>query len=431
MTYIGTGNRNKDIIWLLEFGLDIGQELAGLQRNWGDQFLYFKASYEADYHSTKGHFADELFQDIYQALLMEKVEDFQSGFEPAREIALQVMDEKECQFEIITKHLPIAQISYLGHDDKDDKNLAELLRKLDRSFLVSDTLASLKGMLKVFLEIRNELLQGGNPFPAFNLIEDYLESYYQLLTFLMVNDQLLEEIDSDILHLFLRLDCYDGAVSLLSPMALNNLRRMYLGVESYFEKVVNSECNSILYPFYKSVICNKIQHAFRWFVNGESGQLMHAAVTPYANMAEEINLKVNCRNIQEYNSYEGIGELRTAEKILYEIERRPETEANAPFRIAILGDVNQEPMEELVSYLEAILRNRDPGNGLRLRFHIYSKNFKESASGQIGEFSFINYYDSLDEIFTDSELMGTLLREHDVIFMMDCARLYCQMDCIR
>lgn len=421
MIHTCAGNRNKDIIWLLDFALDINDILAEQQRNWKCEFLYFRASWEADYHSTAEHFADVLFQGIYQSLRKET-----AG--ASKEICFYVTDDKQHQMKEITKVLDVACIDYLRGNAEDNDGLADLLAGLDRSFLHSDTLVCLKGKVKAFLEIRDKLLQFDSPFPKFSLIEDYLESYYQLLSYLMINEQLLEDLDNNILPLLLQLDYHSGAMSILAPMALNSLRRMYLGTESYFRKIGNAEDSSILRLFYKSVICNKIQHSFRWFMNGREGQLVHAAVAPYAIRNGEMYLKIACRDIRQYNSYEGIGELRTAEKILYEIERRPETDIGVPFQIAILGDIDREPIEELVGYLEAVLKSRSQAHGFELIFDLYSKNFSEYAQIQTGEFSVVNYHNNLEAVFADRELMSALLSEHDVIFMMDCTKLYCQID---
>ncbi len=151
MTHVHADDRNKDIIWLLEFTLDIAQELAEKQREWESEFLYFRLSCEADYHTTKEHFADELLADIYHSLLLESDERSQVGSGDSRKISFEVLDDGKCRVKEIKKELQAVRIDYLGCDEEDDRRLAELLTGLDKSFLLSDTLTCLKEKVGDFI----------------------------------------------------------------------------------------------------------------------------------------------------------------------------------------------------------------------------------------------------------------------------------------
>ena len=86
-----------------------------------------------------------------------------------------------------------------------------------------------------------------------------LENYYRMLTYLVINEQLLQEIGSGIFQLRLLLNCYDGTVSLLSSIGLNHLQRMYFGTDSYFRKAANPEYNRNI-----AVKQNRLQKPFKY-----------------------------------------------------------------------------------------------------------------------------------------------------------------------
>lgn len=423
--------RNRDIVKILELTLDICSVLADRQRERKAAFVCFKTPQEADYHSTEGRFADKLLECVYS--LIPQKRNGQDAVSSSIRVSLEVMDDKKVKLEEAGSETEIASVMYVGLNDEHERRLRKLLQDAENSFLGPDQVASLKEKLQCFLDERQKLLQYTSPFPEYGVMEAYLESYYQALTFLMMNEQLLEDLGSDILQALLQMDCSEDSMSLFSPMAMNQLRKMYLGIELYYRRLLElQDKNTVMVLFYKSVICQKVRQSFRWFFYGKDRKLMHAAVDAYAEEQSGLKLKVGCRGIQQYNSYEGIGELRTGEKILYEMERYLKSGKNGEllgeFRIAILGDIGRRPMENLGSYLNGVLQKRKNGRKLNLRIDAYSKNFSENAAHYENGIVRIEYHDNLDQVFMDKGMMCELLHGHEAVFMMDCVKLYCPVD---
>lgn len=426
--------RNNDIISVLEIALDICSKLVQLQRKWGTDFLYFKIPAETDYHTTDGQLAPALLQCIYYSIPTK--EDYKVIPKSPANIILSVMDAEKSRTELVEfQKTGIRSICYDGCNIEYDKYFQNLLEKAETSFLPSDKRDSLIEKIQCFLDSRSKLAQCGNPFPTYGIIDCYLQCYYQLLTYFILNEQLIKTLGTEVLHTLLQLDSYGQSVSLYSPIAMNRLRRMYVGIEKYYKKLFDEQGgNIVLDLFYQSVIKQKVLQSFRWFMNGDNSALEHAAVSSYVDEESsglrELNLKVMRADISQYNSYEGIGEMRIAEKILYEMEKCSEDRRyqHEKFRVAILGDVNRKRMEELDDYLNGVLEMRRNDCQPELVFDIYTKN-------DVGESSHntnirMTYHSNLDEIFTVKEQLGQLLQEHELVFMMDCTKLYYEMEYI-
>lgn len=425
--------RNNDIICVLEYALDICSQLSFLQKKWNTEFLYFKIPSETDYHSTDGQFSAELLQCIYRSIPQK--DDSRNSPITTAKIVLMVMDAEKSRTETLNQKTNIRSIVFDGLQKEHDIYLEKLLEEIDGIFLPPEKLESLKEKIQCFLNRRKRLAHLQSPFPGYRIMDGYLQSYYQLLTFYVLNERMIKALGTDMLHLLLQLDSNEYSISLLSPVSLNRLRRMYLGIETYYRKILNTQSqNGVMDLFYQSVIKQKVLQSFRWFVNGDNGELEHVAVSPFAeeesNEPKRLELKIMRTDIHQYNSYEGVGEMRIAEKILYEMEKCSESLKNPPvqFRVAILGDVNIKPIEELDAYLNGVLSAQSNNYKPKMVFDIYTKN-------NFGDFSYntnieMNYYSNLDEIFTSREQMSQLLQEHEVVFMMDCIKLYYEVEYI-
>lgn len=427
--------RNMDIICVLEIALDICSRLVHYNKEWNTEFVYFKLPSEIEYHSTDGQFVPTLLQCIY--LSIPSKAERQNTPQSSVEITLLITDAEKTRTESLKiKDTKIKSIRYDELHIEHDTNLKKLLKSIDESFLSQEKLDSLKEVLFCFLERRQQLAQCNSPFPDYGIMDSYLQCYYELLTFVLLNEELIKTLRADMLHMLLQLDSDAHSISLLSPIAMNRLRRMYIGIEKYYHKLLKAdEENVTLELFYQNVIKQKTLQSFRWFMNGDNGELEHAAVSAYANgetnELRDLDLKVMRIDIHEYNSYEGIGELRIAEKILYEMEKcfeKLENHSPEQFHVAILGDVSRERMNELDDYLNGVLKAQRGNYRPKLIFDIYTKNDvgKESCDTEIE----MNYHSSLDEIFTSRDQLSNLLQEHEVIFMMDCTKLYYEMEYI-
>lgn len=86
------------------------------------------------------------------------------------------------------------------------------------------------------------------------------------------------------------------------------------------------------------------------------------------------------RNIKTYDSYEGVGELRLADKILYELEYRDKNQLDiGNIRISIFGEVNYNPLLELIDYLNKVINIKYPymKAKYKLSFDIYTRKIDE------------------------------------------------------
>lgn len=426
--------RNNDIICVLEIALDVCSKLVQLQKKWETDFLYFKIPAEADYHTTNGQFAPELLQCIYY-LIPTKESNKNISNLPAK-IILSVMDAEKSRTKLVESQIiGIRSICYDGCNMEYDRYLHHLLETAEASFLPPEKRDSLTEKIRCFLDSRWKLAQCDNPFPNYGIMDCYLQCYYQLLAYFILNEQLIKTLGTGVLHTLLQLDSCDRSVSLCSPIAMNRLRRMYVGIEKYYKKLYDEQDeNAVLALFYQSVIKQKVLQSFRWFTNGGNGALEHVAVSSYvddeSSELRDLDLKVMRTDIDQYNSYEGIGEMRIAEKILYEMEKYFENQQyqHGQFRVAILGDVNRNRMEELDDYLNGVLKMRRDDCKLKLVFDIYTKNDVGESSGRTN--IQMTYHRNLDEIFTGKEQLEQLLQEHEVVFMMDCTKLYYEMEYI-
>ena len=425
----GSNNRNRDIILLLEIALDVCEKMVEVQKQEQMDSLSFNFNSEQNFCSTKYPFADNLFACIYKAHENRNATD--------DIILFYLLEDSEKN---ITKRCKKFQTPFtsLCFQKMDKQNEGQLLKELsddlNYDFLSQKKINKLQKLLDEFLSLRKQLENMEIPFPKYEQIESYLDKYYQILTYLMVNEEMIKESAtiSQILGILLHLDQEEGSISLLSPMALNSVRKMYLCVDQYYRKLLGEYGgDQVLSLFYRNVIIKKVQHTFRWFIQKE-GKFFHAAVAPYK---EEIspngNLLVQVRDINSYNSFEGIGELRVAEKILYEFQKYINSDLcqNAEkinYNVAIFGDLNKEPLKELCDFLEGNLRRINLGNKeVLLVIHAYSKNFSEIQQEEKNEQHIrLLYHNDLNKFFENREKVKNLLLENRVVFMLDCVKLY-------
>ncbi len=149
--------------------------------------------------------------------------------------------------------------------------------------------------------------------------------------------------DSDVCHL-----------NFCSPIVLNKLQKVNNSIADFFGQTIKGDAakSEWLQKIYKRIVLMKAQHDFRWYMLSADHALSHAAIAPYVdNPPNILDFKIIARNLRQYNSYEGIGELRLGEKIIYEyslIKKNLKSE----FTVAIMGDLHAGPLEELYDYVD-------------------------------------------------------------------------------
>lgn len=319
----------------------------------------------------------------------------------------------------------LAQGSYdIVHlQSKDTQKLRECADSLDGCFLDEELLTKLKELVYEFCDERDALEKNAvSPFISMEQIEKYLSQYYALLFKLMFEDDVINNVEQvkSLLCVLLRLDEDDSKISLFSPLALNAIRKMYIGVEAYWKEEAQSiggnPCISLMK---RNVVVKKAQHTFRWLMGDEGNELLHAAVSPYVPQSEASEppheLCIPFKNVRDCNSYEGIGELRLADKIRYEYL----IDGNGPkcLNVAILGDINPEPMEALEEDLKYDLRRKGKSD-YKIVYNVYTKNPFETQSANI------KLRGKPQDVLSNGINVEKLIQENDVIFLLDCIELY-------
>lgn len=329
----------------------------------------------------------------------------------------------------------------MGLCEQDTSGLESFVKDLEGLFVVDQKKKELADKLNEFIEIRKKWKGLENPFLSIEDIDAYLQCYYDLLLFLLLNENVLDEHEllytsgQSLLSMLLKLDIYGGdkKVSFFSPLALNNIRKMYLLVNSYYEKIKDDkDDNAVIRFMEKRVIVEKVQHMFRWFLYDTSGELAHVAVSPYdEDEKKKKSMGLPCKKIGEYNSYEAIFELRAAEKILYEFRNWMDSGAfdvGADFNVVLVGDLNEDPIWQLCRYLEYVIREmtekKEKIKKQQIRVQLYSKTkFKEKEDLGFDFIKEVKYCGCGDDLFTKNALKE-LLEKNNVIFLLDCVNLY-------
>lgn len=412
---------NKDLIFFLEIVLKACNEILKSEGKIGEQLSYDNLK---EYNSTQGHFADRLCALIFDSH-KEVIE---------KKIYFPIGNSKK-MIEIETE---LPKLEFFPMLEEHDRILQELSGMLSNSFLENKNKKELQGKIADLLEQRKKIEKLQTPFPSIEIIEEYLSTYYRLLTYLMINEEFvrISETSAQLLSLLIRLDTNNEKASLLSPMAMNAVRKMYLGIEEYCKQISQKKMiDDVLNIFYQSVVIKKAQNSFRWFSINEDGKIWHYAVTPSCEISDSAGyLMIRGRSIQEYNSFEGIGEQRVGEKILYDIEKELQKlrdkgfiDKETEFNIAVLGDLNKDALKKMKKYVEDVLPFRLSFVGcenaqVKLNLHAYSKNFEKNINDK--EDREIEYIYTLDDVFSDSEKVSKLIEENQLVFMLDCIKMY-------
>ncbi len=307
--------------------------------------------------------------------------------------------------------------------------LSEFIENLESSFADTRITVRLKRECEIFLINREQVSQKTSVFALDKQeIDDYLESYYDLLTTCVIyynNFDQHDERDS-IIDVLLHIDADKDdksdnyKLSFWSPIILNKLQKVNYGIEEFFEQIMTENVaeSRVLQSVYKHVMLCKSQHMFRWYIPGENHELLHAAIAPYSESIQStLRFQIMARNLKKYNSYEGIGELRLGEKIIYEYNKLDKSDSSQ-FYVAILGDLNITPLKELHNYVLSKLQ-RDDNESADIVFHIYTKNnLKKECEGNL------IYKGTPAEVLLNRDELDELIKTNHIVFILDCIELY-------
>ena len=327
-------------------------------------------------------------------------------------------------------------------------------KQVDAFLLDKEVRERIKSLLTEVQDTRKQLLdslENNKPFPAKAMAMAYRNKYAQLLQELFGHVREFEDFGKsgnaflqEVLNIDIDITDSEQWASLYSPAAIDALLCIYDYIEQYIDKVTTWEVSGaeakILESNYQAVIISKALRVFRWIIV-ENDVLFQAAlpaaVPIYANEEkEEINkriwsLDIPVRDLEDYNSYEGIGELRLFDKIVYELEKR---KGKSEFYILIVGDILKKPIEVLCQAVERWLQSRE-GNDqydwskINISMTILTRNKWESKclipedSIQITPHIKYRWREYKGQLLQGGTL-EKLIEENDWMFLLDACDLY-------
>ncbi len=310
-----------------------------------------------------------------------------------------------------------------------EEKLNGFLEELQDEFASSRITGRLVKDSNVFFSFRKELLGKESVFHVKKSeIESYLESYYNLLIdcTIFYNDfrqnNVRDELISELLHLDTTFDeereiC---RLNFWSPIALNKLQKVNEGIEMFFRQITENEAveSKWMQEIYKHTLLIKAQHSFRWYISGPNQELLHAAIAPYVdNKSNDLKFQITARSLKNYNSYEGIGELRLGEKILYEYELIRKERKLSKFSVAIMGDIHARPVEELYHYVNE--KTGEFSEKPLIEFNVYTKNRLDKLAND-----HIIYQGYPAGALLKKEELARVIATNNLVFILDCIELY-------
>ena len=309
--------------------------------------------------------------------------------------------------------------------------LISVQEMLEEVFLTRGEADQLKKRIEHVITGRERLLSavdGKHPFPPYKAVVSYLDDYYRLLKACFCIRESMKEsglLEKGFLEQVLNLDYEDGYAGLYAPPVLLGLRNLYDSLLGY-RKVIRQMKSDAGYPYYREVFISKTLRLFRWYtVRG--GEVYHAAIPSYCGgRHEEVRwkLQIPVRPIEEYSSYEGIGEMRLLDKVLYELERRGGS-VPEELNISIMGDIGPQPMQSLCDTLDRMCFD-DNTQLSKINIQVYSKNTdyieEEERSFRSGAVS-CRFYQYTGQLKSPSEVTG-IIEDSDICFILDCCDIY-------
>lgn len=332
----------------------------------------------------------------------------------------------------------------------------DILAQINKLMIDANKKAELGGCLQELQSARCELLDSvkeKGPFPSRMQATKYLTTYRKVLIVIFsMSDVLADCMETqrgflqDILNIDICFDDNKGFASIYSPIAIEAILKIYDYIEEYIGIVLgwhekrekNGRAYAILESNYQAVIISKALRLFRWICVHEND--LYQAALPAALPLEEKDdaeqsLDIPVRRLEDYSSYEGIGELRLFDKIIYEIERRKEEESQH-HRVLVIGDILKTPMETLCRAVDGWIERKKEtcekwkDKDIRIQLAVYTRNHwgEESSGNPKAKFNHVEYikYDYNGEL-TDSSKIDEFVENYDWMFLLDVCDLYNDM----
>ena len=352
---------------------------------------------------------------------------------------------KECKGETIFlttftwKYAPSGKLNFGLEGLSVNSGIAKIKRYLDKAIVIKlNDIDSMKKLLTTFLSAESKIISEAQTmncyFPDVKDIKKCTDLFYKSIKFFMSHESFLEmEKKERVLCELLNIGSYyDGEkykTTIYAPRSLLVLPSIYKNLSLYLKR---TEQDEMLTKCNHSIFLAKLHQANRWYtlaVEKRKLCLYHVALPAYQT-EQNTDMFLEMRNIKTYDSYEGVGELRLADKILYELEYRDKNQLDiGNIRISIFGEVNYNPFLELIDYLNKAINIKYPymKAKYKLSFDIYTRKIDElEENKRISEYKncVLKFYKKDEKQFSIRKKIDKLIDDSDIIFLLDNSGIY-------
>ena len=352
---------------------------------------------------------------------------------------------KECKGETIFlttftwKYAPSGKLNFGLEGLSVNSGIAKIKRYLDKAIVIKlNDIDSMKKLLTTFLSAESKIISEAQTmncyFPDVKDIKKCTDLFYKSIKFFMSHESFLEmEKKERVLCELLNIGSYyDGEkykTTIYAPRSLLVLPSIYKNLSLYLKR---TEQDEMLTKCNHSIFLAKLHQANRWYtlaVEKRKLCLYHVALPAYQT-EQNTDMFLEMRNIKTYDSYEGVGELRLADKILYELEYRDKNQLDiGNIRISIFGEVNYNPLLELIDYLNKAINIKYPymKAKYKLSFDIYTRKIDElEENKRISEYKncVLKFYKKDEKQFSIRKKIDKLIDDSDIIFLLDNSGIY-------
>ena len=352
---------------------------------------------------------------------------------------------KECKGETIFlttftwKYAPSGKLNFGLEGLSVNSGIAKIKRYLDKAIVIKlNDIDSMKKLLTTFLSAESKIISEAQTmncyFPDVKDIKKCTDLFYKSIKFFMSHESFLEmEKKERVLCELLNIGSYyDGEkykTTIYAPRRLLVLPSIYKNLSLYLKR---TEQDEMLTKCNHSIFLAKLHQANRWYtlaVEKRKLCLYHVALPAYQT-EQNTDMFLEMRNIKTYDSYEGVGELRLADKILYELEYRDKNQLDiGNIRISIFGEVNYNPLLELIDYLNKVINIKYPymKAKYKLSFDIYTRKIDElEENKRISEYKncVLKFYKKDEKQFSIRKKIDKLIDDSDIIFLLDNSGIY-------
>ena len=352
---------------------------------------------------------------------------------------------KECKGETIFlttftwKYAPSGKLNFGLEGLSVNSGIAKIKRYLDKAIVIKlNDIDSMKKLLTTFLSAESKIISEAQTmncyFPDVKDIKKCTDLFYKSIKFFMSHESFLEmEKKERVLCELLNIGSYyDGEkykTTIYAPRSLLVLPSIYKNLSLYLKR---TEQDEMLTKCNHSIFLAKLHQANRWYtlaVEKRKLCLYHVALPAYQT-EQNTDMFLEMRNIKTYDSYEGVGELRLADKILYELEYRDKNQLDiGNIRISIFCEVNYNPLLELIDYLNKVINIKYPymKAKYKLSFDIYTRKIDElEENKRISEYKncVLKFYKKDEKQFSIRKKIDKLIDDSDIIFLLDNSGIY-------